>query len=70
MKYLLLLIPLLCGCTNRGGWPRFLRPGEASDGAIRREEKQRKLLEEFKKTNSSSYSVSILLCDQPKSNHK
>lgn len=35
---LLLSIALLIGCTARGGWPRFLRPGEASDGAIRREE--------------------------------
>lgn len=33
----LLLIMSCWGCTVRGGWPRFLRWGEASDGAIRRE---------------------------------
>ncbi len=26
----LILLLALAGCTVRGGWPRFLRPGEAS----------------------------------------
>lgn len=36
-----ILLLLLCGCTVRGGFPRFLRKGEASDGAIAKEMKQR-----------------------------
>lgn len=28
---------ILCACTARGGWPRFLRPGEPSDAAMHRE---------------------------------
>lgn len=39
MKFLaLFLLIVLSGCTTRGGWPRFLRPGEASDAQIRKEQ--------------------------------
>lgn len=37
---LALLLIAFSGCTVRGGWPRFLRPGEASDSAIRKEAQQ------------------------------
>lgn len=30
---------MLTACTVRGGWPRFLRPGEASDAEMDRENK-------------------------------
>lgn len=44
MKFLpFLLMLLVAGCTVRGGWPRFLRPGEASDSAIKKEMDQREL---------------------------
>jgi hypothetical protein len=33
---ILVLILISSGCTSRGGWPRFLRPGELPDGVTRR----------------------------------
>lgn len=32
------------GCTTRGGWPRFLRPGEPTDAQLKKnlEEQQKK----------------------------
>jgi hypothetical protein len=42
MRWLCLLFLLSSlSCTVRGGWPRFLRPGEASDSAIRKEQAAR-----------------------------
>lgn len=38
---LVLLTVILVGCTVRGGFPRFLRKGEASDSAIAKDERQR-----------------------------
>lgn len=34
---LLLLLAGCGGCTVRGGWPRFLRPGEPSDSALKKD---------------------------------
>lgn len=33
---MVLLASVLTGCTTRGGWPRFLRPGEPSDAELAR----------------------------------
>lgn len=33
---LVLMLIVLTGCTVRGGWPRFLRPGEPSDSTLRK----------------------------------
>lgn len=41
MKTILLICAIwITGCTTRGGWPRFLRPGEASDKSISKERNQ------------------------------
>lgn len=32
----LTLVLAFTGCTSRGGWPRFLRPGEKSDAEMKR----------------------------------